>query len=185
MPSLLDFNSDGVLPPGDYALTLDELETSLLVVGPSDRERCKSWNEPWRLQLVRNLGILVNQLWRVGITEVFIDGSFVEDKDRPNDIDGYFVCELERLASGELERALNELDPKKVWTWDWDRRVPFHGYPKPQLPMWHEYRVELYPHYGQKSGIRDEYGNELLFPAAFRRTRRNGKPRGIVKVVRS
>jgi hypothetical protein len=29
------------------------------------------------------------------------------------------------------------------------------GYPKLQLPMWHKYRVELYPHYGQLCGIRD------------------------------
>ena len=37
----------------------------------------------------------------------------------------------------------------------------------------------------QKSGIRDEHLNELIVPAAFRRTRRDGKPHGIVKVVRS
>jgi hypothetical protein len=27
--------------------------------------------------------------------------------------------------------------------------------------MWHQYRVELYPHVGQLSGIRDRFGNEL------------------------
>jgi hypothetical protein len=184
MTRLPDFNAEGVLPPGDYAMTLAELEQSMLVVGPSNRSAYPHWNEAWRRRLVRNLGVMVGQLWQVGITEIFIDGSFVEDKERPNDIDGYFVCELKRLASGELERSLNELDPKKVWTWDWEKRVPFKGYAKPQLPMWHEYRVELYPHYGQKSGIRDEHGNELMFPAAFRRTRRDGTLRGIVKVIK-
>ena len=59
------------------------------------------------------------------------------------------------------------------------------GYPKKQLPMWHQYRVELYPHYGQLSGIRDKFGNELEFPSAFRLSRRDGKPRGIIKIGES
>ena len=50
--------------------------------------------------------------------------------------------------------------------------------------MWHTYRVELYPHVtGLISGIQDEHGNELEFPAAFRRSRRDGRPRGIVKLI--
>ena len=48
--------------------------------------------------------------------------------------------------------------------------------------MWHAYRVELYAHFGQLSGIRDKFGNELEFPSAFRLSRRNGLPRGIVKI---
>jgi hypothetical protein len=49
--------------------------------------------------------------------------------------------------------------------------------------MWRQYRVELYPHCsGLLSGIRDEHGNELEFPSAFRRSRRDGKPRGIIKI---
>jgi len=54
----------------------------------------------------------------VGIREVFADGSFVEEKDHPYDVDGYFVCALAELASGELARNLNLLDPYKIWTWD-------------------------------------------------------------------
>jgi len=68
--------------------------------------------------LVENLAILARQLWQVGIREIFADGSFAEDKDHPNDIDGYFVCSLDMLRSGELTRRLNLLDPWKVWTWD-------------------------------------------------------------------
>jgi len=48
--------------------------------------------------------------------------------------------------------------------------------------MWNAYRVELYPHFGQLSGIRDRFGNELEFPSAFRLSRRDGRPRGIVKI---
>ena len=129
--------------------------------------------------------MLTRQLWQVGVTDVFLDGSFVEDKPHPNDIDGYFVCEAHELASGELERRLNALDPKSAWTWDPSERRPHLGYAKRQLPMWHAYRVELYPHYhfGPPSGIRDKRGNPLLFPAAFRRQRGTGREKGIVKVL--
>ena len=135
--------------------------------------------------MVGNLEILTRRLWRAGIREVFADGSFVEDKDHPNDIDGYFVCGLDEPRTGELARMLNLLDPAKVWTWDPASRKPYRGSPKRQLPMWHRYRVELYPHVpglGIGCGIFDKYGNELEFPSAFRQCRRNGKPRGIVKI---
>ncbi len=178
--SLPTFDADGLLPPGDYELTIEELEASLLVVGPAPSR--PTWDTRWRARLVDNLGIMVDQLTSVGITEIFIDGSFVEDKDHPNDIDGYFVCDLRRLASGDLQRELNLLDPHKVWTWDPASRQPHRGYPKRQLPMWHVYRVELYPHVGQLSGIRDRFGNELEFPSAFRLSRRDGRPRGIIKI---
>jgi len=86
------------------------------VIGPEEADEDSRWDTQWRRQLVENLGVLVRQLWQVGVTNVFVDGSFVENKDRPNDIDGYFECDLNRLASGELERDLNLLDPHKVWS---------------------------------------------------------------------
>jgi len=179
-PALSTFTEEGLLLPGDYLLTLDELRASLLVLGPGGAR--PNWDSGWRSRLVDNLEVLVNQLWQIGVRDIFIDGSFVEDKDHPNDIDGYFVCDLRELASGELQRRLNLLDPHKVWTWDPRDRRAFRGYPKKQLPMWHQYRVELYPHFGQLSGIRDRFGNELEFPSAFRQSRRDGTPRGIVKI---
>lgn len=180
MSALPTFTLDGLLPPDDYELSIDELRQSLLVVGPG--ADYPNWDVVWRRRLVDNLGVLVNQLWQVGVREIFADGSFVEDKEHPNDIDGYFVCSLRELASGELERNLNLLDPYKVWTWDPAQRRPYRGFPKRQLPMWHQYRVELYPHFGQLSGIRDRFGNELEFPSAFRQSRRDGKARGIIKI---
>lgn len=143
------------------------------------------WDSAWRAALVDRLAVLANQLWSVGITELFVDGSFVEDKSHPNDIDGYFVCGQAALLSGALERQLNLLDPSKVWTWDPASRLPYPGFTKQQLPMWHRYRVELYPHVpGLLSGIRDKHGNELEFPAAFRLARRNNTPKGIIKLLR-
>lgn len=184
MSAIPAFESDGLLPPGDYEVSFDQLRDSVLVMGPASLPQLSSWDTTWRRYLVGNLEILTEQLWKVGIRDVYADGSFAEDKDHPNDIDGYFVCELDRLRSGELTRELNLLDPYKVWTWDPASRKPYRGYPKKQFPMWHRYRVELYPHFpGMGCGIRDKYGNELEFPAAFRQSRRDGKPRGIVKIT--
>jgi hypothetical protein len=185
MATIPPFDPDGLLPPGDYEVSLDELRRSILVSGPGDPSAYPSWDSGWRERLVSNLEILTRQLWQVGIRSIFADGSFAEDKEHPNDIDGYFECDLRELITGELERKLNLLDPSKVWTWDPASRRPYRGYPKKQLPMWHKYRVELYPHVpglGIGSGILDKYGNELEFPSAFRQCRRNSKPRGIVKI---
>jgi hypothetical protein len=179
------FDSDGLLPPQDYEVTFEELRQSILVNGPEDKIAYPSWDSQWRLQLVDNLEVLTRQLWRVGVREVFADGSFAEDKEHPNDIDGYFECDFHQLYSGQLERDLNLQDPSKVWTWDPSSRRAYRGYPKRQLPMWHRYRVEFYPHVpglGTGSGILDKFGNEMEFPSAFRQCRRNGKPRGIVKI---
>lgn len=177
---MLTFNQQGLLPPGDYPMTFSDLRTSLLVTGPADI----SWDQSWRLKLVEKLEFMVNQLWTVGITEIFIDGSFVEMKPHPNDIDGYFVTDLFRVATGDLERELNRLDPNKIWTWDPASRKPYRGYTKKQLPMWHKYRIELYPHYNQFSGIVDRHGNEMQFPAAFRVERYTYEPKGIIKIIK-
>ena len=186
------FNDDGLMPQGDYEMTLDELEDSLLTEGPGEEE-CPRWDREWRSRLVNNLRTVVGQLWEVGITEIFVDGSFVEDKDHPNDIDGYFECSFRDVVTGDLQRRLNELDPYKVWTWEPASRRPYRNQPKLQLPMWHRYRVELYPHYADLpvhhplngTGISDEFGNDLPFPAAFRKSRREHKPKGIIKIVRA
>jgi hypothetical protein len=178
-----DFDADGLLAPGDYEVSFEELHRSVLVGGGASRQQ--NWDASWRELLVRNLEILTRQLWAVGVREVYADGSFAEDKDHPNDIDGYFVCDLQPLISGEMARQLNLLERSKIWTWDPASRKPYRGYPKKQLPMWHQYRVELYPHVsglGIGCGILDKYGYELEFPSAFRQCRRNGKPRGIVKI---
>lgn len=181
----LQFDEAGLLPPGNYEMALEELKNSILVEGPG--EGYPNWDHEWRRGLVENLSTLVGQLWEVGVTEIFVNGSFVEDKNHPNDIDGYFECSFVDVASGKLQRELNELDPYKVWTWNASSRRPYRNQPKLQLPMWHRYRVELYPHYvdlSLPSGIQDEFGNDLPFPAAFRKSRREHKPKGIIKIVR-
>jgi uncharacterized protein DUF6932 len=170
------FTADGLLPAGDYVLTIEELLACSLVTGPPSAE---FWNKQWRTKLVKNLAVMVRHLVKVGVTEVFIDGSFVEEKDIPNDIDGYFVCDPARWLSGELARDLQRLD--SAWTWEPARREPFRTYPKEQLPMRHKYRVELFPHYGQFCGLFDRAGGKLTFAEAFRLSR-DFLPKGIVKI---
>src|SRR5262249_55155983 len=102
MPLPATFTAAGLLPPGDYELTLEELRASWLVGGPREGSY-PTWDREWRAKLVGNLSVLVGQLLHVGVRHIFIDGSFVEDKDHPNDIDGYFVCDLRHFASGRLE----------------------------------------------------------------------------------
>ncbi len=181
-PVIPPFHADGLLPPADYELSLSELRRSALVAGP-EIGKSPTWDSDWRSGLVDRLEIMTWQLWQVGVTEIFVDGSFVEDKDHPNDIDGYFICDPNALRSGQLEQELNLLEVDKIWTWSPHSRRPYRGYPKLQLPMWHKYRVELYPHVpGLMSGIRDKLGHELEFPSAFRQCRRNSEAKGIVKL---
>jgi hypothetical protein len=180
------FTRAGLLPEGEYALTFNELQSSKLVLGPeSERDQPGSWDVAWRKHLTHQAETVCNQLWAIGIADIFLNGSFVEDKAHPNDIDRYFECDVHRFASGEIQRELNAIDPKKCWTWDPAERRAYRGYAKKQLPMWHAYRVEMYPHYGQFSGITDDHGHPLTFPSAFRKRRADNMPKGIIRVIRN
>lgn len=174
------FDERGLLPPGNYEVTFGQLRNSVLVEGTETYKL----DSVWRHYLIGRAEVLIKQLWQVGITNVFLNGSFVEAKAHPNDIDGYFEVELRRFASGELERELNALDPNKAWTWDHAARKRYRNYAKAQLPMWHHYRVELYPHYPGLVALQDRHGNNLQFPAAFRTQRTTDEPKGIIKIVK-
>jgi hypothetical protein len=175
----LHFDEDGLLLPGDYLMTLEELTSSILVVGPPDRD--PDWDASHRASLVRNLAVLAKQLWSVGITEIYIDGSFCEDKNHPNDIDGYFVCDRRQIISEELPNRLNAMDD--VWRWgdQYLRQDPMTG--EFHLPMWHRYQVQLFAEIGEPCGIPDRDGKPQTFSQAFRHSRNDFKPRGIVKLL--
>ena len=180
------FNSNGVLDPGTYEATMSDIQNSILVNGNSS----SSWDIPWRTQLLENASVLIKELWSLGIEDIYLDGSFVEDKDHPNDIDGYFDPHLQLSKSSDLETfkkilfQLNENNQHKAWNWDprYRKRVP--GSHKLQLPMWIHYRIDLYPHLGQSTGIKDSQGNELMFPSAFRRSRDGLIEKGIIKILK-
>ena len=179
------FNTNGLLDPGTYEATLPELRSSVLVHGDGSSS---TWDSGWRRELVRRAELLIKQLWKVGV--IYLDGSFVEDKNHPNDVDGYFDPHLfmeteEDMAKFKsLVSNLNNLDPHKVWVWDPQSRRKYRGYSKKQLPMWHFYRVELYPHLAQSSGVTDKEGHCLQFPSAFRQSRATFEPKGIVKICK-
>lgn len=180
------FNSDGVLPPGTYDATIGDIRSSILVNG----NQSPGWDKVWRNKLLDNASVLINELWQVEIDEIFLDGSFVEDKDHPNDIDGYFDTHLNLHTPADVDRFeklvsnLNNLNPHKIWIWDSTSRRKYPGSHKFQLPMWIQYRVELYPHLGQGAGIKDKFGNDMMFPSAFRQSRNEFKQKGIVRVTK-
>lgn len=93
------FDHDGLLPPGDYELTIEQLKESMLVIGPG--ADYPAWDIKWRVQLVDASDVLARQLWQAGIvSSICIGGSFVEDRNHPNDIDGYFYCDDRQFLSG-------------------------------------------------------------------------------------
>ncbi|MFO7798235.1 DUF6932 family protein [Rhodohalobacter sp.] len=81
------FNKHGLLPKGDYLYTFDELRASIFVNGPK-KPTIPDWDSEWRAHLVNQAEILGKQLWDIGITEIWLDGSFAEAKPHPNDIEG-------------------------------------------------------------------------------------------------
>lgn len=183
MARLPNFNVSGVLPPKDYVLNFGQLEESMLVKGPKNGS--PNWDTQWRGFLVRNLRSVAKTLWDLGVEYLVVDGSFVEQKDHPNDIDAYFPITRERWQSREVQRELDRGRSEDVWDWDVyraympaDPRVPHR---KP--PFWHKYRIDLWPHYGQEAFNHDRLGR-LTFEKGFRLTR-GGDPKGVVKVFRS
>lgn len=174
---LPEFNDRGLLPPGDYPMTFSELQDSRLVVGRGDVS--------WCAKLVDNLKSLTGRLKKVGVKDLYIAGSFVEDCSRPSDIDGYFLCEEAAVVGGRLQRKLNPRFGPKVWDWDPSKRRPGPGSEGiSKMLMWHRYRVELMPDFGQKlPEFRDRYGNELRYRDAFRLTKGDLHPKGVIKLL--
>src|SRR3954463_443452 len=72
--------SSGALPPGDWPATLDEVEGRYGTAGIK------------RQRLFTELRAFVEALWALGVTEIWIGGSFVTDKKRPGDVDMIFAA---------------------------------------------------------------------------------------------
>ena len=171
------FNVLGALSE-DHEVTLNEIRRSLLVRGPEPLTL--SWDRRWRATLVDNLEILVRELWAAGLSTIYIDGSFVQDKDHPGDIDGCFECDFNDWNSGSLEKRLNQLAAKKVWGWGADATRLVLG--TSRLLMWATYRVELHPYFPEfPTGIimDDEF---VPFPDAYHRFRGRPETKGLLKL---
>lgn len=75
---LPEFNEKGYLPPGLHRSDFTEIRQRF---GNTDR----------RQELLRNLYDFVNVARKVGANRLILDGSFVTDKEEPNDIDAVLV----------------------------------------------------------------------------------------------
>ena len=142
------------------------------------------WDSQRRLTLLGNFQILTEQLWDVGVDEVYIAGSFVEEKDRPNDIDGYFVADFKDIVNKNKDGLKGRLraQESKIWTWDRADLIYVPEIGKKALPMRVKYDVEMYPDYpGAFSGIRDRRNKPLGVSEAFRLCRSSGIVKGIIK----
>jgi hypothetical protein len=104
--------------------------------------------------------------WAAGIEEIFIDGSFCTEKPDPGDIDGYWV----EPDEGVYER----IDPY----WINFELVLIPLVRKRRWRMWADWGVEFFVHPVK------EAGPSLGFPEFFRRDR-EGRPRGVVRVIRA
>lgn len=69
-------NEMGELPPGNYEVSLDEIEKRF---GHANERRRK---------LMRGFRAAAANLANAGVRKIWVDGSFVTDKGKPNDIDG-------------------------------------------------------------------------------------------------
>ena len=105
------FNEYGLLPPGDYLLSLEELRKSLLVKGPA--KKTPAWDSDYRGTLVDNLKILVKQLWNVGITQIFINGSFF-----PLDFAFLITIHLSKIKT--IRMILMVISNATSWSWQPD-----------------------------------------------------------------
>jgi hypothetical protein len=120
---------------------------------------------PRRQWLLKGLRVAVEALWAAGIQEIYIDGSFCTEKPDPGDIDGYWVEPDEgvydRIDPYWIDFKLLLVPHVRKWKWR----------------MWADYGVEFFIHPAMQASA------EIGFPEFFRHGR-DGKPRGIVQVVK-
>ena len=92
---LPQFDADGLLPPGIHWAIWDEVSATF-------------GNTPWRRRLLDGLEMAINSLRRAGCHTLYIDGSFVTNKEVPNDFDACW--EEEGVAPELLDPVLLQFD---------------------------------------------------------------------------
>ena len=93
------FDADGLLSPGIYWATWDEITATF-------------GNTPWRRRLLDGLEMAIDSLRRAGCRTVYIDGSFVTSKEVPNDFDACW--EEEGVEPERLDPVLLQFDAGRV-----------------------------------------------------------------------
>ncbi len=90
------FNTYGLLPPGIHPATMGEVEVTL------------AFSAKRRSLIEDGLKPVAKELVKMGVSELYVDGSFVTEKPSPDDVDGFVLAEstsdLYRDVAGEWER---------------------------------------------------------------------------------
>lgn len=136
-----EFNPDGNLLPGVHWATWQEF-----------MERFGT--TPRRQQLLKGLKSAIDSLSKAGCQVIYIDGSFVTEKENPNDFDGCW--DIKGVDPELLDPILLNFDNKRE-----KQKAKYQG--------------ELFP----TSWIADGAGKTYL---DFFQIDRNGNPKGIVAI---
>ncbi len=84
------FTDEGLLPAGVHETDLEEIREKM------------GWSRK-RRELLEGLEEALELMATCGVARVYLDGSFVTDKDRPNDVDGCYDL-AEDVTTGDLKR---------------------------------------------------------------------------------
>lgn len=139
------FTDEGLLPPGVHDTDLEELKEKM---GWSRRRR----------ELLEGLEESLGLMAACRVERVYLDGSFVTDKDRPNDIDGCYD-----LAEDVTDDDLGRLAPI------------FPPSPSNRAEAKRRFGVDFFP------AAATELGSGQPFLRFFQ-TDREGRERGVLSV---
>jgi hypothetical protein len=132
---------NGLLPPGIHEAGLDDVAASMACT-------------PWREWLLEGLRLVLVDLAAAGCASAYLDGSYVTDKDKPNDYD---LC-WDRAG---VDRSLLHPVIEKV--------------KPPRTEQKQRYRGDILPNVVESN-------SGLLFVDFFQVHKESGSPKGIVKL---
>ena len=139
------FADEGLLPPGIHETDLEELKEKI------------GWSRK-RQGLLEGLEEALELMASYGVVRVYLDGSFVTDKDRPNDIDGCYDL-AEDVTAEDLRRLAPIFPPN----------------PSNRAEAKRRFGVDLFP------AAATELGSGQPFLRFFQ-TDREGRERGVLSV---
>ena len=139
------FADEGLLPPGIHETDLEELKEKI------------GWSRK-RQGLLEGLEEALELMASYGVVRVYLDGSFVTDKDRPNDIDGCYDL-AEDVTAEDLRRLAPIFPPN----------------PSNRAEAKRRFGVDLFPAAAMELGS----GQPFL---RFFQTDREGRERGVLAV---
>ena len=139
------FTEDGLLPPGVHETNLEELKEKM------------GWSRK-RSELLEGLEEALELMATGGVVRVYLDGSFLTDKDRPNDVDGCYDL-AEDVTAEDLKRLAPIFPPN----------------PSNRAEAKRRFGVDLFPAAAMELGS----GQPFL---RFFQTDREGRERGVLSV---